>query len=263
MRQAVWLLLILLPLLATASACGGDDSSPSDSVTITPDLEERRAGMSEEETLELFGAIMTRRVEFIEGSADATINADQTLTVEYSDLAGDVAVDLFSNKADLRLLGPRRAGPDTIVCLTAEGGEVHVPITSIVYDPAGTGFTPLCELEGGSRAEIAWEEQEAGQLGAIENLEITHVALLTETGPTLIVTFNSEGSLKLSGITAGLIGLPLGIFIDDQLMASPQVSASIENGQLPIAGLSLRNARILRAQLRAGSVPAPFTATFE
>jgi preprotein translocase subunit SecD len=89
------------------------------------------------------------------------------------------------------------------------------------------------------------------------------VALLTETGPTLIVAFDDDGSLKLSGITGDLIGLPLGIFIDDQLMAAPQVSASIENGQLPIAGLSLRNARILRAQLRAGAVPAPFTATFE
>jgi preprotein translocase subunit SecD len=82
--------------------------------------------------------------------------------------------------------------------------------------------------------------------------------LTTEEGPVVFLGFDNEGGGAIASITAQLGGLPLGIFVDDELLAGPIVAAPIGDGQLAIAGLTLRDARILRAQLRAGDMPVPY-----
>jgi hypothetical protein len=259
MRHALWLLLLASALVLTA-ACGGDSDSSSADITITPDLTQRREGLSEQEALELFQAIMERRAQYIDGSAEVTINADNTLSINYSDIADDIAADLYAEVGDLAIRGPKRQGDEMIVCLLSADEEVYIPFDSIVYEQSGTSAIPRCQLENGLAANIAWEDIEVPSLGTMNNLDIASVALQTETGPTLIIGFNEAGSQKLAAVTQQIVGLPMGIFIDGDLVAGPRVSEFIQNGQIAIAGLSLRQARILRAQLRAGAIPAPFTA---
>jgi len=53
------------------------------------------------------------------------------------------------------------------------------------------------------------------------------------------------------------VGLPLGIFLDGELLAGPTVREPVTDGRLVIAGLSLREAEILAAQLPFGPLPLP------
>ncbi|HUF53794.1 MAG TPA: hypothetical protein VMR52_08480 [Dehalococcoidia bacterium] len=245
--------------LAAGLACGGgrDEIEASGEITIVPDLTRRREGLTEQETLELFQAIMQRRAEFFDGSAEVTVNEDQTLTVMYKDIQTDIAHDLYFVPANFRIRAPQREG-DMIICLTGPDQEVMVPRENLIYSQEGTRLIPRCRLDDGRPANIAWEEVETLNYGIIDNLDIASVSLVTEAGPTLIVALNEEGIEKLSYVSSTLINLPMGIFIDE-LIAGPKVAQPIDNGQVAVAGLSLREARIMRAQLRAGAVPAPYT----
>lgn len=257
MRMVIWPLIVLAIL--AGGACGGDEPS-SPIVTIFPDYERLREGVSEEEAQELFVAIMERRAEFMDGEAEVSVNDDGTLTVEYSGIADDVALDLYLTAGNLSVRGPQMVDDDTIRCLTGVDQPVELPLSSIVYDPTDTGLIPRCRLDDGRPANVAWDEEiEALNVGPLTNTDISTVSLRTEAGPTLVVGLNQDGSLKLASISSQLIGLPMGIFIDGTLVAGPMVADIIPNGQLPIPGLGLSEARILRAQLRAGAVPAPFT----
>ncbi len=73
----------------------------------------------------------------------------------------------------------------------------------------------------------------------------------------VIVTFFPESGILFEKVTAGMVGLPLGIFVDGELLAGPRVEEPVTNSRLVIAGLSLPRAIILAAQLNAGELPVP------
>ena len=67
--------------------------------------------------------------------------------------------------------------------------------------------------------------------------------------------FTGEGSLLFEQITTRLIQYPLGIFLDEELIGSPNVRSVISNGQTIITGLSLDEAKTLKVQLNTGALP--------
>ncbi len=74
--------------------------------------------------------------------------------------------------------------------------------------------------------------------------------------PTVAFEFNGEGGRMFGRITERLVGKPLGIFLDNQLISAPQVRARIQN-QGVITGLGQQEARLLSIQLNAGALPVP------
>jgi len=69
--------------------------------------------------------------------------------------------------------------------------------------------------------------------------------------------FNDEGSILFAQITGRLIGKPLGIFLDNQLIYSPTVRAQIEGGNGVIENLNLDDAIALTIMINSGSLPFP------
>ncbi|MCC6179188.1 MAG: protein translocase subunit SecD [Chloroflexi bacterium] len=74
--------------------------------------------------------------------------------------------------------------------------------------------------------------------------------------PQVAFEFDDEGAHLFEQITRRLIGKPLGIFLDNELISAPTVQAVISRNGV-ITGLRLNEARTLAIQLNAGAVPVP------
>lgn len=74
--------------------------------------------------------------------------------------------------------------------------------------------------------------------------------------PQVAFEFDDEGAELFRQITRRLLGRPLGIFLDGQLISSPTVQAEISRNGV-ITGVRLQEARTLAIQMNAGAVPVP------
>lgn len=84
-----------------------------------------------------------------------------------------------------------------------------------------------------------------------------HVELTSRLGePVLAFEFNKEGAVLFKQITTRLVGKPLGIFLDNELISAPTVRAVIEDRGI-IEGVTLEEARLLAIQLNSGALQAP------
>ena len=76
----------------------------------------------------------------------------------------------------------------------------------------------------------------------------------TSSLPVVQFEWNEEGATLFSQITGSLIGEPLGIFLDNDLISSPKVNAQIGARGI-IEGMSLDEAQRLSIQLNTGALP--------
>ena len=76
--------------------------------------------------------------------------------------------------------------------------------------------------------------------------------------PLVFFEWQGDGADLSEQITRRLIGQPLGIFLDQELLSSPVVQAVIE-GQGTITGVPLQQARELVVQLNSGALPVELT----
>ncbi len=127
----------------------------------------------------------------------------------------------------------------------------------------------------GQTAKLEFKEQDAdgnwipstGQLNG-QTVALTGAFLapgrqqVTFTGnaglPQVAFQFNSDGATLFSQITQRLLGKPLGIFLDGQMVSDPTVQAVLSDSGV-ITGLSLDQAKLLALQLNAGALPVPIS----
>jgi preprotein translocase subunit SecD len=77
--------------------------------------------------------------------------------------------------------------------------------------------------------------------------------------PVISLKFNTSGSKKFAEATGRLIGKPIAIFMDNNLIVAPTVSAQITNGEAIITGQkNAEEASALAANIRSGSLPLSF-----
>ncbi len=76
--------------------------------------------------------------------------------------------------------------------------------------------------------------------------------------PEVAFEFNGDGAQLFQQITSHLVGQPLGIFLDNELVSAPTVQAVLSSNGV-ITGLTLQEARLLALQLNAGALPVPVT----
>jgi len=76
--------------------------------------------------------------------------------------------------------------------------------------------------------------------------------------PQVSFEFDDEGSQLFETLTRRLIGQPLGIFLDNEVISAPTVQAVISRNGV-ITGLRIQEARTLAIQLNAGAVPVPIS----
>lgn len=76
--------------------------------------------------------------------------------------------------------------------------------------------------------------------------------------PSVSIEFTEEGSKKFEEITARLVGKPLAIFLDTEMVSAPNVNEKIVGGVAQISGgFTVEEANKLEVQLNAGALPVP------
>ncbi|MSQ15487.1 MAG: protein translocase subunit SecD [Dehalococcoidia bacterium] len=76
--------------------------------------------------------------------------------------------------------------------------------------------------------------------------------------PEVSFQFNSDGAELFGQATTRLVGRPLGIFLDNELISAPSVRAVIRTSGV-ITGLTQQEATNLTIQLNAGALPVPIS----
>ena len=85
----------------------------------------------------------------------------------------------------------------------------------------------------------------------------SQVSFDQQTGkPQVNFEWNSEGAKLFEQITGRLIGKPLGIFLDNEMISAPTVQSVIRDSGV-ITGVGLQEAQLLAIQLNAGALPIP------
>jgi preprotein translocase subunit SecD len=76
--------------------------------------------------------------------------------------------------------------------------------------------------------------------------------------PSVSIEFNEEGSKKFEEITSRLVGQPLAIVLDNEIISAPSVNEKIIGGKAQISGsFTVDEAKKLEVQLNAGALPVP------
>lgn len=93
------------------------------------------------------------------------------------------------------------------------------------------------------------------------DLKSTSVEFEQNTGkPVISLTFSDEGAKKFAEITERLVGQPLAIVIDGNILQTPVVNEKIIGGQAQISGtFSLDEANAISTQLNSGALPLSIT----
>jgi len=74
--------------------------------------------------------------------------------------------------------------------------------------------------------------------------------------PQVAIAFSDEGGRKFEALTEELVGKPLAIFLDSNLLSAPKVQEKISGGEAVINGkFSVEEAKKLAIQLNAGALP--------
>ena len=82
----------------------------------------------------------------------------------------------------------------------------------------------------------------------------------TTNQPVILINFNAEGAKLFEKITGQLVGKPLAIFLDNELISMPIVREAISGGSAQISGnSSYQEAKQLVSLLNAGALPAPIS----
>lgn len=118
--------------------------------------------------------------------------------------------------------------------------------------------SPVLDGEGNTQ----WQPAKAELNG--EDLHLTgkylkrnsFVGLDPQNKPEVHFEWDDDGATLFEQITTRLIGKPLGIFLDGELVSSPIVQAVIQERGI-ITGLTAEEGRVLAIQLNSGALPVP------
>jgi protein-export membrane protein SecD len=152
---------------------------------------------------------------------------------------------------------------------------VELPgVTDVNQAVAMIGQTPTLEFKlvrSGMEASTTLATGEAN-LAAFEDTGLTGKYLASAalqfgngggsmaSAPTVLVTFNSDGSKLFSDITKAHVGRELGIFLDGKLLSAPVIQEEIDNGSAVISGnFTAQGAKDLATNLNLGALPVPIT----
>jgi parvulin-like peptidyl-prolyl isomerase len=171
---------------------------------------------------------------------------------------------------DLKGATVERNGTDQIVvqlpsvkdideAVTLIGSTAQLEFKETVYDSSGN---PVWDSSGNYQWIPATAVDSSGKEVPLTGQYLKNNAKVVfaanTNAPEVSFEFNSEGATLFSEITGRLIGKPLGIFLDNQLISSPTVKAQIGAAGV-IDNITLDEARNLVIDINAGAMPCPLT----
>ena len=254
-------------LTAILSACGGTEAEPSFSILLEADPSQLPLGADQEVWMKSLEFVLEQRALAFgiadvavqrEGGNRVSVILDQTVSLED-------ARQLLEQEALLEFRQPALDEEGRVLCQDPGGRQFSVAPSEITYAPESAGGrpAPLCLGEGGRGGEIVWEPaagadgQDQAQDGPLVAVRAVRAVVDRTRAPLVLVNLSRDDTTLLETVSGRLVGLPLGIFLDGELLAGPTVGEPVTDGRLVIAGLSLREAEILAAQLPFEPLPLP------
>jgi len=213
----------------------GLDLSGGTHLVYQADLTQLQSGQDPTEAMQGAINVITRRVDAY-GISEAVVQkqGSDRISVQLPGVRDvDAAVKLIGSTAQLEFKEQQLDGSGS-PAVDANGKPLWVPATAV----DSTGKTvPLTGQYLNPNAQVVIDQ--------------------TTNEPRVAIQFNDEGAKLFEQITGRLIGKPLGIFLDTQMISAPTVKARIAGGNAVIENIKLSDAQNLVVLLNAGALPVP------
>ena len=238
-------------------------------VLLEADTSRLPPGTDIRDALEGVKDVLERRVNaFGVSETEITREGSNRLAVQIPGIDPDEARELLGKTAQLEFLKPVRDEVGDIVCEAADGSTYAQPYQPGLFAEDEVNDTVTCPPnEEGMVGVVVWEPatgtDSQGTERALTGSFLKANSRVEGPPPTVIIEFSGEGSLLFEQITTELVGLPLGIFLDEELVGAPIVNQPITGGNSTITGLDFDEARTLSIQLNTGALPVPLRAIQE
>ena len=238
-------------------------------VLTEADLSQLPAGTDVEQAMEGARDIMERRVNaFGVSETEVTREGKNRIAVQLPGISPEAAADLIGRTAQLEFREPVIDEAGQIVCLRDDGTEFTVSRSEVSESVDASGAKVLqCVGSDGAIGAVQWKPAAGtvngqtrvltGRFLRSKSQAIADPGACNGTPPCVTIEFTGEGGLLFEQITTRIVGLPLGIFLDDELISAPNVSGPLSGQQFLISGVELEEAKRLAIQLNAGALPVP------
>src|SRR3989337_1620943 len=241
----------------------GPDLKGGTYVLLEADTSRLAPGTDVDSALDGVKDVLERRVNaFGVSETEITREGPNRLAVQMPGIDPDQARELLGKTAQLEFRSPVKDDLGQIVCETPDGSNYAVPYQQGAFaeDPATSTMTCPPSTEG-TAGVVKWEPATGTDSQGVQRV-LTGSYLRPNADvvgpPTAVaIEFTGEGSLLFEQITGELVGLPLAIFLDDDLIGAPTVQQQIAGGATAITGLTVDEARTLAVLLNAGALPVP------
>src|SRR3990172_6437943 len=238
-------------------------------VLLEADTSRLPAGTDINDALDGVKDVLERRVNaFGVSETEITREGPNRLAVQMPGIDPTRARELLGKTAQLEFRAPVRDETGQIVCESPDGSTYALPFQAGLFAEDAATSTMTCPPgTEGTTGVVKWEPATGTDSQGVQRV-LTGSYLRPNAGvvgpPVAVaIEFTSEGALLFEQITGELVRLPLGIFLDEELIGAPTVQQQITGGGSTITGLSLDESKTLAIQLNAGALPVPMRAIQE
>ena len=258
--------LLAASLAIAVGGCGGGEAQPSVHLLLEADTTELPPEANLDEAMTALQEVLERRALAF-GIDGAQIEREDATRVSV-DLRAPISVgdvrELMERRGILQLRQAVLDENGDIVCEAPDSTRFSVSREEITYTPEAPGDRPAprCLASGGQTGQIVWEPAAAEAADGAEEAPPVMVqplgAVVDRTRePVVVITLTPVDGQVLRAASERLVGLPLGFFLDEELLAGPTIQEPLTTDSVPIAGRNLLEAEMLVAQLSAGWLPMP------
>jgi protein-export membrane protein SecD/preprotein translocase SecF subunit len=243
-------------------------------VLLEGDTSALPAGSSVDDAMKGVQDIIERRVNAY-GVAESEIQREGSnrLAVQLPGISQKDARDLIGRTALLEFREPERDEAKNIVCQDTSGQRFTVPPDTVsdqegkprsayIVTDADGNLTVCRGPNATQQGNVVWKPATGvGNDGTEKALTgrflraNSKVIFDTLGRPLVQLNFNSEGGKLFDQITGRLVGLPMAIFLDEDIISAPTIITRISDGSSVIEGLSADEGRKLSIQLNSGALP--------
>ena len=264
MRQAVLATAGWIVLLSAAFACGKADNGEIEEgvrLVLQADMRNLPPGTDPDEAMDDLREVLERRLKAFDAHYEIDAAEANRLTVTVEDVTTDAARDLLARTARLEFRSPVRDDDGSIVCENPDGSTYDVPFAPAAFVQDATNNLRCMANPEGTSGVVQWEPAMATDSEGAERVltgdYLRPSARVVGPPVSVAIEFTSEGGLLFEQITGELVGLPLAIFLDEDLIGAPTVQQAITGGQTTITGLTAEEVKTLAILLNAGALPVP------
>jgi protein-export membrane protein SecD/preprotein translocase SecF subunit len=238
-------------------------------VLVEADISALPAGSSVDDAMEGAKDILENRVnEFGVAETEVTREGKNRIAVQLPGISPEEAEDLIGRTALLEFREPVLDEAGQFVCARDDGTTFTVQPAEISEIETGEGQRQLqCVGAGGELGTVQWRPATGvvndqtrvltGRFLRSNSEALADPAACLGSPPCVTLEFNGEGGVLFEQITARLVGFPLGIFLDEDLISAPSVDQVLSGQQFVIRNVELDEAKRLAIQLNAGALPVP------